>query len=317
MPGVKDVHQNKPLENISIAYIQNAVDFVAMRAFPVIPVEFKSDSFYKYSAEDFLRDESQERAPGTESAGSSYGLSTGTYTCKRYALHKDIDDETRANSDSVLDPDRDATQFLTQKQMIKMERFWAANAFKTGVWTGSSTGTDITPSNKWDTASGIPTQDVAAQKLAMKGKTGYKPNTMIVTGKVHEELKSNADIRAMLSYNERKIISAETMAAIFEVENYIIADGIYNTAAKGQTGSYSNILSANDCLLMYVEKNPGLMKPSAGYTFAWRKFGNSNGVRVKKFRMEELDADRIEHEFHLDFNIVAPLLGVYFSAVIS
>lgn len=317
MPGVKDVHQNKPLENISIAYIQNATDFVAMRAFPIIPVEFKSDSFYKYSAEDFLRDESQERAPGTESAGSSYGLSTDTYSCKRYALHKDIDDETRANSDSVLDPDRDATQFLTQKQMIKMEKFWAGNAFKTGVWTGSSTGTDITPTYKWDTANGVPTHDVSAQKLAIKNKTGYKPNTMIVTGKLHEALKANVDIRAMLSYNERKIITPETLAAIFEVDSYIIADGIYNTAAKGVTGSYSSILSANDCLLCYVEKNPGLMKPSAGYTFAWKKFGNSNGLRMKKFRMEDLDADRIEHEFHLDFKIVAPLLGAYFTACIS
>ena len=138
-PTLGDVHVNRPLTNVSVAYSQEAagVEFVADRAFPGIPVESKSDLYYTYKRADFNRDEMQLRAIATESAGSGYGLdSTGTYSCDVWALHKDVDDQIRANSDSPLSPDRDATIFLTNKALIRRENVWAGAYFKTGVWTG-------------------------------------------------------------------------------------------------------------------------------------------------------------------------------------
>ena len=127
-PTLGDVHVNRPLTNISVAYSQEAagVEFVADRAFPAIPVENKSDLYWTYNRADFNRDEMQKRALASESAGSGYDLnSTGTYNCDVWALHKDVDDQIRANSDSPLSPDRDATIFLTNKALIRRENQWA------------------------------------------------------------------------------------------------------------------------------------------------------------------------------------------------
>ena len=99
-PTAGDVHVNRLLGNISTAYIQKQGSFVAEQAFPVVPVDNKSDRYLTYSKEDWLRDEAQERAPGTESAGGSYEVDTEpNFFCRKYAFHKDIDDDTRANQD--------------------------------------------------------------------------------------------------------------------------------------------------------------------------------------------------------------------------
>ena len=52
--------------------MQEAGNFVADQVFPNIPVSMQSDRYYTYDRGYFNRDEMQERAPGTESAGSGY-----------------------------------------------------------------------------------------------------------------------------------------------------------------------------------------------------------------------------------------------------
>jgi hypothetical protein len=96
-PTAGDVHVNTPLTNISIAYIQDAANFVAARVFPNIPVAKQSDRYYTYDRGEFNRDEMEERAPGTESAGGSYTLdNTPTYFANRVRVP-----QRRPGSDSV------------------------------------------------------------------------------------------------------------------------------------------------------------------------------------------------------------------------
>ena len=83
------------------------------------------------------------RAPGTESAGAGYDLSTDSYSANVIALHKDVADQIRQNADAPLDMDADATKFLTQQMMIKRDKDWASSFFSGGTWTGSTTGADI------------------------------------------------------------------------------------------------------------------------------------------------------------------------------
>src|SRR4051812_7942262 len=101
-PTPSDVHVNAPLTNISVAYIQDQSLFVADRIFPVVPVQNQSNLYYIFNKEDFLRDEAKPRAPSTESAGGGFNLTTASYAAVVEAFHKDVDDQVRANADSVL-----------------------------------------------------------------------------------------------------------------------------------------------------------------------------------------------------------------------
>lgn len=86
---MSDVHVNRPLTNISIAYIQEQTQFVADKVFPLVPVQKQSDRYFQYLKEDWFRSDAEERAPGTETAGSGWKLdNTPTYYTPIYGIHK-------------------------------------------------------------------------------------------------------------------------------------------------------------------------------------------------------------------------------------
>ena len=143
-----------------------------------------------------MRDQAELRAPGTESAGSGYNLSTDSYSSAVYGLHKDISDQVRANSDDPLSPDSDATRFLTQQMLIRQEIDWASTYFTTSVW-----GTDSTPSTLWSAASGsTPIADIQAGINTVLTNTGYLPNKLVVSYKVFSILKNHADFVDRFKY---------------------------------------------------------------------------------------------------------------------
>ena len=133
-PHINSVHVDAILTNISVAYLQNQDNFIADKVFPVIPVDKKSDKYFLYTKNDWFRDEAQRRAPGTESAGGGYNLSTATYSTDVYAFHKDVDDQTVANADAPLNPLREATEFVTRRLLLRRELQFVTDFFTTGVW---------------------------------------------------------------------------------------------------------------------------------------------------------------------------------------
>ena len=138
-PTLSDVHVNRPLTNISIAFLQKASDFVSSRVFPNIPVAKQSDRYFVYDRDSWFRDDAAKRAPSTESAGTGYTIdNTPTYSADVWALHKDVSDQVRANTDVPLDADRDATLYISQKMLLRKEKEFTTKYFKTGIWTGST-----------------------------------------------------------------------------------------------------------------------------------------------------------------------------------
>jgi len=322
-PTRGDVHVNAPLTNISIAYIQNSRNFIADRMFPNIPVSKQSDRYYTYDRGDFNRDEMKQRAPGTESAGGGYALdSTPTYYCPVWAYHKDVDDQVRANSDSVLSPDRDATIFVSQKALIRRERSFAANALAAGVWTNELTGvnSDVTAGSEfliWNDANSDPITDIRTAIRTVLEQTGFEPNKLALGKTVYDALVDHPDIIDRVKYGQTPgapaEVNASTLAQLFDLSEVLVSKAIHNSAAKNATES-SAFISGNHALLAYVAPNPGIMVPSAGYTFSWNGWmGASNmGHRIKRFRMEHLESDRIEAQMAFDHNIVAADCGYFF-----
>lgn len=320
-PRRSQVHVNGPLTNISIAYRQDATRFIADRVFPIIPVPKQSDVFFTYDRTDFFRTDTQRRAPGTESAGSGYNMSTDNYFCDVFALHKDIDDQLRANADSPIDLDRDAVEFITLDMMIRRELDWQSVFFTTSIWTGSLTAGDITPGNLWDTVAGTPLDDIAEQMDSVSEKTGQRPNTFACGPEVWKELREHPDVLDRIKFGSNTgspaMVNKNLFAQLIEVDNVFVPEATRNTAAEDLTATYDFIYGKN-ALLMYVEPTPGILKASAGYTFSWTGLGNNNfGTATTKMRAELLKSDRIEIESAYDQKQIAPDMGVFFSAVVS
>lgn len=316
-PAQVDVHVDAILTNISVAYIQKASNFISQKVFPVVPVDKQSDKYFIYNKADWFRDEAEPRADATESAGSGYTLSQGNYYAQVYAFHKDIGDQVRENTDNPLDPDRDATSFVTQRMMLRQEIQWVSDYFKTGVW-----GTDVVGGAgfvQWnDYAGSDPIEDVELGKATILSTTGFDANTLVLGYAVFRKLKNHPDIIDRIKYTSSNVVTEQLIAKYFGVDRVLVARAIKNTAKEGQTGVYG-FTHANNAWLGYVNPTPGILQPSAGYVFTWKGVSDGLGtnIGITRFRMQHLRADRVEAQIAWTNKVVGSDLGYFFSQAVA
>ena len=324
MPNMQDAHIDRALTNISVSYLQDASAFIADKVFPIVPVKRQSDVFYTYSKADFMRDEAQLRGAGTESAGGDYGVEASEpYYCRKHAFHKDVTEEERANYDEPLDADKDATDFISQKMLIRREMQWASNFFKAGVWGTEIAGADTAGQGqavKWDLATSNPIKDITDAGVAMAGTTGYKPNTLVLSPYAFNALKNHEDILDRIKYTQKGIVTEDLLGTLFGVDNVYVAWSVVNSAAKGADAAVDFIMGKN-ALLCYSNPRPGLRKPSAGYIFAWTglKGAGAYGNRIVRLPMDMLGlgTERIEGEMAFDTKKICGDLGVFFKDIVG
>lgn len=313
-PTQSDVHIDRPLTNISIAFLQEQDRFIGTKVFPVVPVEKQSDKYYTFDRNAFLRDEMQVRAPATESAGSGYAVSTDSYSCDEYSLHHDIPDQVRANADNPLSPDRNGTQFLTQQALQKIERQFVTDFFGTSIWTN-----DVTPSSLWnDYAASSPIEDVETGKITIMQRTGFEPNTLVLGYQVFSKLKNHPDFIDRIKYTSDDVVTAQLMARLFEVDRVFVAKAIKATNLEGETAGYDFIYGKH-ALLCYANPFPAIEMPSAGYTFLWTGVNSSMEapVSISRFRLDTKKADRLEIGMAWDNKKVSADLGYFFSGAVA
>lgn len=322
-PTQSDLHVNVPLTNVSIAYLQQSSAYISDKIFPKVPVKKQSDLYWKYSKSDWRRTDVARRAPSTESPGVGWNMDTDQYFAHVYAVHKDIDDQLRSNADSNFNLDRDATEFITNQMLLKRDIDWNSKFFTTGVWANEVEGT--TDFTKWSDSGSDPVTDVAQWVLDFRRATGFAPNKMVIGAEVLLYLKQHPDIIDRIKFTQKGIVTEDLIATLFNVEQLYtsyatVASGaqIPDAAAQDAGASYDFISNSKSILLAYAPSGPSLQTPSAGYTFTWNGYlgGNSQGIKVKRFRMEHIASDRVEAEMTYDMKVVCPDLGLFGTDVV-
>jgi len=321
-PTPGDVHVNRPLTNVSIAFIQQAENFIASRVFPNVTVSKQSDLYFKYDQEDFWRSEMERRAPGAETAGSGHRLQTDSYRCDVYALHRDIDDQIRANVDDPLNLDRDATIWLSQQALLHKESTWVTAFFNVSIWGTDKAGVAAAPTGtqflQWNDANSTPIEDIRAQIVAVAEQTGRRPNKMTIGPNVWAALSDHPDVLDRIKYTERGVVTMDLIASLVGLDEIMVGWASRNTNPEGQTGAYS-FYWGKHALLTYAPATASLMEPSAGYTFSWNGLLGSGamGGRIRQFRLERNQSDRTEIEMAFDLKVVSTALGVFFQNAVA
>lgn len=320
---MQDAHIDRALTNMSVAYMQDASNYIADKVFPIIPVKRQADLYYIYNTGDFLRDEARIRGAISESVGSDYDLASDTYYCKKYAFHKDVSPEERVNYDDPLDADKDAQIFVSQKMLIRREMEWASKFFKAGVWSNEIAGDSAAGAGKtiyWNKDTSNPIQDITNESIKMAARTGFRPNTLVLSPYVFNALKNHFDVLDRVKYTETGVVTTSLLASLFEVENVYVAWAVVNNSAKGTADNIDFIMGKN-ALLCYSNPNPSLRTPSAGYIFAWvgLEGAEAYGNRIVRIPMDLLGigVERIEGEIAFDVKKVGDDLGVFFKDIVE
>ena len=322
-PTQSQVHVDAILTNISVAYMQRAENFIADKVFPVVPVDKQSDKYFVYTKNDWLRDEAQVREDGTESVGSGYNITTDNYYADVYAIHKDIGDQTRANADAPINVDREAAEFVTHRLLTRREIQFNTDFMTTGVWANDVAGVASSPSTgqtlQWDDyTNSDPIEDIEEGKADILSVTGLEANTLVLGYDVFRTLKNHPDLVDRIKYTSSQTITEDMIARMFDIERVMVSKSIKATNAEGATQAYG-FTTGKTALLAHVAPNPGVLTPSAGYTFSWTGVSQGLGLTIgtSSFRLESLRATRVEAELSFDNKVVSSDLGYFWNTIVS
>ena len=327
-PTAGDVHVNRPLTNFSQMYMQREDAFVSMDAWPNLPSQMQSDLYYEFDRADFYRDEAEERADGTESVGSGFRLATNPFFTRVYAIHKDVTDRQRINQDSPVRLDQSATRFVTHKLLIRRERSMVENLFSANQWFNGTGAATAGQNVDWSAATADPISDIRTAVRGIHQRTGYRPNKALIGRQAYDTLLDNDAVLARITGGATAAQPAKVMrqllAALFELENIYLMDSVVNTAPKDNSDTLNSdettsFIGGDQMLLYYAPDSAGLEEPTAGMQFSWAGLlgSTANGMRIKRFRDENREADRIEGQMAFDYRRTSGALGHLFTSVSS
>lgn len=321
-PTRQDIHVNRPLTEVSVAYIQDERAFVHARVFPEIPVKKQSDRYFVYTKDYWFRTMAAKRAPATESVGTGYRIdNTPSYFADVWAVHHDIPNEDFENADDPLDPMVDATELVTRNLLLRKEKLWFSQYMATGVWQGylvSGTPTDFAPNvngnGYWDSNASTPTVDIDKLRSQVESQTGYLPNKLILCRNVFFALRNHPVVMDRIKYTQRGVIGdndLSILADLFGVDEVLVSSAVINSAQEGLAANMG-YMASNMFLLVYAAPAPSLRKPSAGYIFNWTGRGGAGafGNTIEDIYMPLKKATRIEGEMAFAMAQVGRDLGV-------
>ncbi len=298
MPRPSQVHVSKALENISVAYMPQGL--IAQDASPVVPVNHESDTYFVYS-KDNLQIPSTIWADGDVPNKSIWNLSTSTYTLTRHALRDLVTDRMVDNADSPVRPDADMTEALTGQIKLRMEfdLFQLINTATNWANTTSLSSTQVWSAN---TTISNPITFVDSGSTSIRRRSGLKPNTIVLGDGTFKAAKEHVSVVDRIKYTSANSVSPALLGTLFNVEKVLISEAVRNTSDLGQSDTLADI-ATDTAMLMYVERSPGLRKPSAFYTFM--KDGGARPFRVRKYRDDEREGDWIEASAFYEIRVIS------------
>lgn len=320
------VHVDQLLSNVSVAFQQDASNFIASRAFPIVSVAKQSDKYVVIPRGDFNRDEMRKRADGAESAGSTFALSDDNYFADVWALHFDLGKQTASNADDAFKLQQNITEFLTRKALIRKEKLFASSFLATSVWSTDKVGVAGAPGagqfKQWNDAASDPISDIRGAATAQMILTGFRPNVLVIGRQVLDALELHPDIIDRVKYGTQTdvaIAKQSHLLQLFQVDEILVMDAIENTAEKGLT-DVSALINGKSALLIYRPSAAGIMTPSAGYTFSWDGLEGSAGygtTMTKELKPLSGGAERFEIQMAFAMKKVSADMGTFFATAVA
>src|SRR5208282_266162 len=323
-PTQTQVHIDRWLTDMAIAWQQDPNAFIAHKVFPVVPVNNRSDYYYIYEKGFFYRDEMAPRPMGGRAKQVGYEAETGHYVCEEEALEASVDDRERENADQPLDPEVSKTRLLYTQAMIHRDRVWTQEYFTTGKWTinwegvekGSEAKEEEEKFLQFEQTGSEPIEFFDQRGLDIMSKTGYKPNIIVLGADTYRVLKNHPAVVERIKYTQRGIVTAEILAELFDVEQVLVPLGVYNSAQEGSADNINFIVNRKAALMVYAAPAPTITDPSGGYSFAWTKLlpgvTNAFGGVIERGREELAHTDVFQVRTAYTMGITAPDLGEFF-----
>lgn len=285
--NVLSAQNKKYLDNFSVQYVNNNIDWNFNKVFPTISVAERSGKFYVYNdvrqntpSSDIITEESAPNRVGSK-------FSEDTYSTEQYALRYFISDEMAEAVGSALDLTTHAADtvmgcLMAGGEMRFIDKFLSASSGWTNKVTGNTTK-DYAARKvlKWTDAASTPLEDIGYFSTQYKLLSrGHKANAAIMSDDVFNTLIHHPDIVNRLTpsgQDPRNIATLKNMLAVLlNLPNLYVVDSIHNVAKDGVSDANGNQpedfrFMTSGMFFMYNQpQTVGLRTDAPAVTFAYR-----------------------------------------------
>ncbi|MBD3207818.1 hypothetical protein GF319_15920 [Candidatus Bathyarchaeota archaeon] len=265
-----DVHTDRYLTNVGLAWMNDADNYIASKIAPVIKVTNESDKYPTWTKADFFRNEAKKIAAGDPAPRGGFTVSSDTYSCDEVAIANVLPARLIRNADSAYKVQTMATRWTTDQLLLKREIDAATEIFSATNYTNTAAvGT------QWSNAAATPVSDMLAAMDLVEDQTGgLRANTIVMGAEVWRELVDHSQVLTFVygpGADRAMPITPKLLENYFSnvvgtPVRIFVGRGVYNTSAENATASYSKIWGKN-CWIAHVTTTPAAMVPSAAYTF--------------------------------------------------
>ncbi len=267
--------------------MMDAEGFVGQRVMPVIDVGQQAGSFGKIPLAQLLQSRETKRTPGGGYNRGQWKFTPATYATEEHGLGEAVDDREAQMYRNYFNAEVISTMRAQRGILENQEKRVAALIFNSSTYSP----TNIT--NEWDDyANATPINDVESKVQAIWAASGLWPNCMVINRKVFRNLRNCAQVIDRLKYQgfvdvRAENISAQALAALFDIPQILVAGGSQNTANEGAAAAISQIWSDEYCWIGRVATTQDVREPCAGRIFHWAADGSEQRGLVETYREEQ------------------------------
>lgn len=242
---------------------QNA-ELVGGALFPAVDVQQRGGKIVKFSREDF-RLYATGRAPGANTKRVQYGYGGDPYALEQHALEGMVPFEIMQDANQVPGINM-ATVAIRKTQNIialRNEKAQADIATDASRYAASNKVT-LAGASQWSDPSSKPSDDIETSKEAVRAKIGRYPNTVLLGARVFSKLKTHPAIIDRIKYTGRDVVTADLLAALWEVERVEVGKAVYEDAAGALADVWGKFV-----VVAFTELGSlaDMGVPSYGYTY--------------------------------------------------
>ncbi|MBC8138137.1 MAG: hypothetical protein H8F28_19835 [Fibrella sp.] len=321
MPAQGDIHIDRALTNVSIAY-QNE-EFVGEQIAPPLKVDKRSDKYFVYNKNAFLRGSGKDangrpkslRRPGAEADEVDYDVSSTPFYCEEYAKKTLVTDAVVRIADMPLQPYIDATQVITERLKIDNEIATASLTCTSTNYPAANkvlltTGGAGTSWASYGSANSKPLSNIRDGKISVRKGIMRQPNSALFSVDAAQVLADHPDVKDLTKYTHSDGLSSSGLPKVLRGLNTIEGATQAASSAEGAAFSSGNIWQdengTNVSLIFYRSADAGPRSMHFARSFdAPDDTTGAQGINVRKYRWDIKKGTYVEAAFTRDWRFIA------------
>ena len=218
----------------------NEVDrqqYVGTRILPVQGSDTQPGKYVLIKGNQFDNDISKPRAAGANFANTTGEFESASFECVEYGVENMLDDLDIANAqtDALLDIATVASNQLADDLMVGHELRVAS------ALSGASFNSTAATAVMSNASTATPIKDVNDAVQRLNGNGIFRGINLVIESSLYQEMLQTDDMRNLINGSGTLAFATDQVARVLGVDDVIICNSRYNSAAKGQSRSASKI----------------------------------------------------------------------------